>query len=172
MIPLLARLMSTVSFILLLNKKFGSYSFICHRVIIINAISFDRQKELDTLLLVKTSGGLDDLSGRLSNLTDAVAYSGNVEIVQKFIESVKEKRTDLNLQESLSQEAANSLISTLKVQLEHLRIISSERTSWEERSVAAKLAQKLQKYQRNKRWRKKRRKLVAEKISKVRQIVN
>ncbi|CAA7402695.1 unnamed protein product [Spirodela intermedia] len=124
------------------------------------------KKELDTLLLVRTSGGLDDLSGSLSNQTDAVAYSGNAEIVQEFIESIKEKRTDLNLQESLSQEAANSLIRILRVQLEHLRIISSEKSSWEERSVASRLAQRLQKYQRNKRWRKKRRKLVAEKISK------
>ena len=115
-----------------------------------------RQRELDVLHTVKAQGSFEDLSGDIS-----------IEIYEKFVRSIKEKNTGLDVLEPLAQEAANSLTRTLNVQLERINYRFSEKSSWEERSVVSRLSQKLQKYQRNKRWKKKRRKLIAEMISKV-----
>uniref|UniRef100_A0A1D1YXZ3 Programmed cell death protein 7 n=1 Tax=Anthurium amnicola TaxID=1678845 RepID=A0A1D1YXZ3_9ARAE len=125
------------------------------------------QKELDTILLVRKSECQDDVSdSSFSSPTDITKYYGYEDIVQEFSKAISEKRTSLNLQESLSLEAANSLIKILRDQLMPVSIISNQTSSWEERSVATRFAQKLQKFKRNKRWKKKKRKQIAEKISK------
>ncbi|MQL87722.1 hypothetical protein Taro_020268, partial [Colocasia esculenta] len=118
------------------------------------------QKELETILLFRKSDGHEKESGSLSE------YSSEEDIVRQFLKVIDDKGVDVNLQESLSLEAANSLIRTLRDQLAPFSIISSQTTSWEERSVVARLAQKLQKSKRNKRWRKTKRKQIVEKISK------
>ncbi|KAI3857337.1 hypothetical protein MKX03_028997 [Papaver bracteatum] len=79
------------------------------------------------------------------------------------------KSTDLEVQELLTVEAANSLMLNLKCQIEPFGIFSSETSRWEEKSAAVRLANKIQKCHRNKRWRKKKRKSVAEKLTKERE---
>lgn len=80
---------------------------------------------------------------------------------------LKENRICLNAQESLSLEAAHSLIATLRDQMVPFSTITSQTSPWEQRSMAVRLAQKLQKAKRNKRWRKRKRKYVAELLQKV-----
>ncbi|KAF8379622.1 hypothetical protein HHK36_029063 [Tetracentron sinense] len=117
------------------------------------------QKELEMMILMKeTIGSGEDV--------DKASLDASVNRLSKLI---KEKRINLKSQESLSMEAANSLISTLKGQLEPFNVLTSQTNSWEEKSAAFKLANKIQKSKRNKRWRKKKRKCIAEMLSKERE---
>lgn len=95
-----------------------------------------------------------------------VAYSSDSEKLQ-ISEILKEKRLSVDAQKALSLEAAHSLISALRNQLVPFSAITSETGPWEQRSMAVKLAQKMQKAKRNKRWKKKKRKHVAELLRKV-----
>ncbi|RZC85033.1 hypothetical protein C5167_047818 [Papaver somniferum] len=117
------------------------------------------QKKLEAILLCKgrseSAGEIDD-----ANLDSSII---------KISEVIKEKATNLEVQELLSVEAANSLLLNLKSQIEPLGICSSQTSQWEEKSAAVRLANKIQKYDRNKRWRKKKRKRVAEKLTKERE---
>ncbi|XP_078431753.1 U11/U12 small nuclear ribonucleoprotein [Wolffia australiana] len=117
-------------------------------------------KEVDALRLIKTSEALDGLPSSLSDQ----------KFVKGMIDSMKSKRLDLDIQQSLAKEAVRSLTITLRDQIHRLTRISSEKCSWEERSLATRLSQKLQKYQRNKRWKRKRRKLIAEQLFKEREM--
>lgn len=91
------------------------------------------------------------------------------DILLQFSEAVKAKRISLSAQESLTMEAARSIFSTLKNQLAPFSVITNQASPWEERSVAVKLAQKLQKSRRNKRWKKRKRKQAAELLRKERE---
>lgn len=84
-----------------------------------------------------------------------------------FSEFLKDKKIDLESQVVLSVEAANSLMAKLRVELEPFRAISHEMCPWEEKSAAIRLSNKICKSKRNKRWRKMKRKRVAEMIAKV-----
>ncbi|OAY84966.1 U11/U12 small nuclear ribonucleoprotein 59 kDa protein [Ananas comosus] len=84
-------------------------------------------------------------------------------------EIVNRKRINLDAQESLSIEAANSLCSHLKLLLGPLSSITNQASPWEERSAAVRLAQKRQKSVRNTRWRKRKRKQFAELLRKERE---
>lgn len=88
----------------------------------------------------------------------------------QIFETIKAKRISLDIQESLSLNAAKSLFFSLKNQLLPFSSIASGLASWEERSATVKLAQKFQKYKRNKHWKKKKRKRVAEMLRKVSQM--
>ncbi|XP_026377987.1 U11/U12 small nuclear ribonucleoprotein 59 kDa protein-like [Papaver somniferum] len=88
---------------------------------------------------------------------------------KRVTEKLTKKSTNLEVQELLSVEAANSLLLNLKSQIEPLGIFSSQTSQWEEKSAAVRLANKIQKCIRNKRWRKKKRKRVAEKLTKERE---
>ncbi|XP_077228164.1 U11/U12 small nuclear ribonucleoprotein isoform X2 [Tasmannia lanceolata] len=139
------------------------------------------QKELDMILLIKGSFGENPSPDHLlernlippsgaSFLTDGFLHStSNQALLHRFSEVIKMKRINLNVQESLSLEAANSLLSTLKSQLVPFNVITSQTSSWEERSAAAKLTNKLRKSKRNKRWKQRKRKRVAEIICKERE---
>ncbi|XP_039123258.1 U11/U12 small nuclear ribonucleoprotein 59 kDa protein [Dioscorea cayenensis subsp. rotundata] len=87
----------------------------------------------------------------------------------QIFETIKAKRISLDIQESLSLNAAKSLFFSLKNQLLPFSSIASGLASWEERSATVKLAQKFQKYKRNKHWKKKKRKRVAEMLRKERE---
>ncbi|KAI3975183.1 hypothetical protein MKX01_020584 [Papaver californicum] len=120
------------------------------------------QKELEMILLCK---GSRESAGEMDN--------ANLDSsVLKISQVIKEKETNLEVQELLSVEAANSLLLNLKSQIEPLGIFSSHTIQWEEKSAAVRLANKIQKYNRNKRWRKKKRKRVAEKLTKERERFN
>ncbi|KAK3026729.1 hypothetical protein RJ639_042182 [Escallonia herrerae] len=109
------------------------------------------QKELDTLIKVK--------DGKGSNETTSCVLS-------KYLE---DNRIDLASQESLSLEAASALITKLRVALEPFKVVTDDASPWEDKSGAVRLAQKLQKNKRNKLWRKRKRKRVAEGLAKERE---
>ena len=72
--------------------------------------------------------------------------------VSEFLKYLEDKRIDLETQESLSMEAANSLMSKIRAQLEPFRYVVGEASPWEEKSAAARLPNKIKKSKRNKLW--------------------
>ncbi|XP_068330692.1 U11/U12 small nuclear ribonucleoprotein 59 kDa protein-like isoform X1 [Pyrus communis] len=111
------------------------------------------QKELQMLQLIKDGKGSDD--GEAS--------------VGGFSEYLKERRVNVESQVSLSVEAANALMAKLQVELEPFRMITHEMCPWEEKSAVVRLANKMHKTKRNKRWRKAKRKRIAEMIAEERE---
>ena len=69
----------------------------------------------------------------------------------------------MELQESRSVEAAAGLMEKLRAQLHPFRLDTDESSLWE----AVRLSGKLSKAKRNKQWRKRKRKRVAESLAKV-----
>ncbi|KAJ6675285.1 hypothetical protein OIU85_011449 [Salix viminalis] len=110
------------------------------------------QKELEFLMTIKSTEGSVEDGERES--TDPHACW--------FYEYLKERRIDLEAQESLSVNAANALMSRLRAQLEPFRVIIDDATPWEEKSMAARLSNKILKSKRNKLWRKRKRQRAAE----------
>ncbi|KMZ73316.1 hypothetical protein ZOSMA_14G00780 [Zostera marina] len=90
---------------------------------------------------------------------------------ERFAEEIKKRGLGLDLQELISLDAAKSVYSSLVDQMTPLRaVVDTDRPGlWEERSEAVGLKQKLHKYKRNKKWKKKKRKRIAEMILKERE---
>lgn len=110
------------------------------------------QKELEMLMTIKsTEGSVEDREGES---TDPYACG--------LYEYLKDRKIDLEAQESLSVNAANALMSRLRAQLEPFRVIIDDSTPWEEKSMAARLSNKILKSKRNKLWRKRKRQCAAE----------
>lgn len=116
-----------------------------------------RQKELETLTVLK------DVKGSVEDI-DIGSRDPPVSAFSKYLE---DRRIDLKPQEMLSVEAANSLMAKLTAQLEPFRYIANETTPWEEKSAAVRLVSKAHKSKRNKMWRKRKRKRIAEMVAKV-----
>ncbi|XP_024440050.1 U11/U12 small nuclear ribonucleoprotein 59 kDa protein isoform X2 [Populus trichocarpa] len=115
------------------------------------------QKELEMLMTIKsTEGSVEEGEGES---TDPYACG--------LYEYLKDRKIDLEAQESLSVNAANALMSRLKAQLEPFRVIIDDVTPWEEKSMAARLSNKILKSKRNKLWRKRKRQRAAEIHTKV-----
>lgn len=117
------------------------------------------KKELEILMMIKDGKGCvqDEDSG-----TDAI-------FIDRFKKILKDKRISLESQESLSVDAVNALMSKLRAQLEPFRVIVDEATPWEEKSAVVRLSNKIQKNKRNKLWRKRKRKRIAEMLTKERE---
>lgn len=81
---------------------------------------------------------------------------------RRFIELASEMKISQDTHESLATDAANYLCSQLQHLLAPISPAINQGGPWEERSAMVRLAQKLQKSKRNKRWRKRKRKHVAE----------
>ncbi|KAF9591523.1 hypothetical protein IFM89_004577 [Coptis chinensis] len=114
------------------------------------------KKELEVLVLSKENSGTLDIA------SDDVS----VHLVSEILNG---KGVSLEMQESQSLEAANSLLSVLKGQLEPLNVLMSQTSAWEEKSAAVRLSNKIHKYKRNKLWRKRKRKHIAEMVVKERE---
>lgn len=100
--------------------------------------------------------------------TNDVENGCSSELASELLKYLEENKIDLAMQESRSLEAANDVISKLRVEVEPFRVITdSASCSWEEKSAAMRLANKIQKNKRNKLWRKRKRKRVAEMLAKV-----
>ncbi|PKA63374.1 hypothetical protein AXF42_Ash005269 [Apostasia shenzhenica] len=132
-------------------------------------------KELQGINLIKRFNGnseADKLSSNHLGRLDMVSHSndsfGN-ERVPEIAKIIKEKRVSLDVQECLSLEAANRIAVTIKNELSQFSAITNEAGPWEEKSTAVKLVQKMRKYKRNKRWRKRKRKHVSQLIFKERE---
>ncbi|XP_057980309.1 U11/U12 small nuclear ribonucleoprotein 59 kDa protein isoform X2 [Malania oleifera] len=126
----------------------------------------DRLKELrDTINLAKAMQKELEMFSVLKDVNRPIEYvdNGSTETsVSKFSELLKDRGISLTSQESLSVEATNSLILKLRAHLEPFRVITDERSPWEEKSAAVRLCNKMQKSKRNKLWRKRKRKRLAE----------
>ncbi|KAI4314177.1 hypothetical protein L6164_027112 [Bauhinia variegata] len=117
------------------------------------------QKELEMLMMIKEGKGSEE-----------DAKDGSTEpSVSMFLKCVEDRRVGVETQESLAVEAANALMSELRAKLEPFRYIVDEASPWEEKSAAARLANKLHKSRRNKLWRKRKRKRIAEKLAEERE---
>ncbi|XP_048139889.1 U11/U12 small nuclear ribonucleoprotein 59 kDa protein isoform X2 [Rhodamnia argentea] len=89
--------------------------------------------------------------------------------VRVFLKHVEDGGVGLDLQEMRSLEAANSLISKLRAQLVPFKVVTDEASPWEEKSAVFRLSGKLSKSRRNKLWRKRKRRRVAEQQMKERE---
>ncbi|KAK9757881.1 hypothetical protein RND81_01G192800 [Saponaria officinalis] len=112
----------------------------------------------------------------LMKVKEAKGYEGNVEKVDglsikrsdfdDFYKIIEGNGIDLGAQESISVNAANGLMSKLRFLLEPFRVVADEGSPWEEKSVAVRLNDKINKSRRNRLWRKRKRRRVAEMLSK------
>ncbi|XP_074272886.1 U11/U12 small nuclear ribonucleoprotein 59 kDa protein [Silene latifolia] len=118
------------------------------------------QTELEMLMKVK------EAKGCVGNVDNVDGQSGKSLDFEKFNEFMEECRIDLGAQEMISVEAANGLMSKLRFLLEPFRVVTDEGSPWEEKSVAVKLNDKINKSKRNKQWRKRKRRRVAEMLAK------
>lgn len=98
---------------------------------------------------------------------EEIENGSNNHCVSMFSKYLEDTRTDLEFQERFSVEAANSLMAKLRAQLVPFRFVSDETTSWEEKSFAVRLVNKAHKSKRNKLWRKRKRKRIAERLAQV-----
>uniref|UniRef100_A0A1J3EP61 U11/U12 small nuclear ribonucleoprotein 59 kDa protein n=1 Tax=Noccaea caerulescens TaxID=107243 RepID=A0A1J3EP61_NOCCA len=111
------------------------------------------EKELEALRMIKDAKG-----GSMESLEQGSGSGSGAECL-RYLQGMK---MDLEQQEILSVEAANSLMATLRAQLEPFRFVVDENTPWEEKSAAVRLACKMKKSKRNKLWKKRKRRRVAE----------
>ncbi|KAL0428799.1 UNVERIFIED_CONTAM: U11/U12 small nuclear ribonucleoprotein [Sesamum radiatum] len=113
------------------------------------------QKELEMLIWMKereaTNEDEDKEHGDMSK--------------DRFSKFMKDNQIEVEFQESMSLNIANAIMSKLRFQLEPFRVITDENSPWEEKSAAKRLADKMQKYRRNKLWRRRKRKRIAENLS-------
>ncbi|XP_048325037.1 U11/U12 small nuclear ribonucleoprotein 59 kDa protein isoform X2 [Ziziphus jujuba] len=123
----------------------------------------------DTIDLAKAMGKelhmLMSIEDGKRSMEDADIVSNDAS-VGGFSQLLEDRSIDLESQISLSLRAANSLMSKLRVQLEPCRLITDEMAPWEEKSAAFRLSNKIRKSKRNKHWRKKKRKRIAETFAK------
>ncbi|CAA0820741.1 U11/U12 small nuclear ribonucleoprotein 59 kDa protein [Striga hermonthica] len=89
--------------------------------------------------------------------------------IDRFLEFMKDNKIDLEFQESMSLNSANAIMSKLRYQLEPFRVVTDGNTPWEEKSAVKRLADKMEKYKRNKLWRKRKRRRVAENLARERE---
>lgn len=115
-------------------------------------------KELEILMMIKDGKGCVQ--------DEDEDHGSNSSSIHRFKQILKDKKISLESQESLSVEAVNALMSKLRAQLEPFRVTMAETTPWEEKSAVVRLSNKIQKYKRNKLWRKRKRKQIAEKLTK------
>ncbi|KAL3517228.1 hypothetical protein ACH5RR_024130 [Cinchona calisaya] len=126
----------------------------------------DRLKDLhDTFNLAKAMEKELEMLIMLKNGEETSEVDNSVKNFGKLMEEI---RVNLDSRELLALEAANALVSKLSVQLQPFRVVAGENSPWEEKSALVKLSDKMQKYKRNKLWRKRKRKQVAEKVAKER----
>ncbi|CAO2186279.1 unnamed protein product [Urochloa humidicola] len=88
--------------------------------------------------------------------------------LRRFVELARSMGVSQDTHESMAADAANYLCHQLQQLLAPISSATNQSGPWEERSAMVRLAQKLQKAKRNKRWRKRKRKHVAELFEKER----
>ncbi|KAK9074273.1 hypothetical protein SSX86_006870 [Deinandra increscens subsp. villosa] len=89
--------------------------------------------------------------------------------IGRFSKFLEDSGKSLDTQEKISLEAANGLIMKLRNELEPFRVITDDKTPWEEKSAVVRLSNKMQKHKRNKLWRKRKRRRNGEMLAKERE---
>ncbi|XP_021737761.1 U11/U12 small nuclear ribonucleoprotein 59 kDa protein-like [Chenopodium quinoa] len=100
------------------------------------------------------------------NDDDGVDGSIDSSKIDDFCRFFEDNRIDLGAQELILIEAANGLMSKLRFLLEPLKFVTDDGTPWEEKFVVVRLSDKINKSKRNKLWRKRKRRRVAESLAK------
>ncbi|KAF5946266.1 hypothetical protein HYC85_016494 [Camellia sinensis] len=115
------------------------------------------KKELEGLIRIKDSKG---------STVDVDTGSTETSLLSlpRFLD---DNKIDLLSRESCPLQAANAIISKLGAQLKPFGVVTNETSPWEEKSAAVRLANKMQKSKRNKNWRKRKRRRIAEMLAKV-----
>ncbi|XP_038877454.1 U11/U12 small nuclear ribonucleoprotein 59 kDa protein isoform X1 [Benincasa hispida] len=113
------------------------------------------QKELEMLMIVKEGNSSEQSADNLPNGSS----------IGEFSDYLKDRRINSELQESRSVEIAAALMKRLRAQLHPFSLATDESSL----SEAVKLSGKLLKAKRNKQWRKKKRKRIAESLAKERE---
>ncbi|XP_027355902.1 U11/U12 small nuclear ribonucleoprotein 59 kDa protein isoform X2 [Abrus precatorius] len=98
-----------------------------------------------------------------------VKHGSNEPYIEGFQKCLEDNRVNVETQELLAVETATSLMSKLRAQLEPFRYVADDASPWEEKSAVARFENKVHKSKRNKLWRKKKRKRVAEMLAKERE---
>ncbi|KAL6569571.1 hypothetical protein OROMI_014085 [Orobanche minor] len=90
---------------------------------------------------------------------------GSYMSMDRFTMFMKDNQIELEFQESMSLDTANAIMSKLRFQLEPFRVVTDGNTQWEEKSAVKRLADKMEKYKRNKLWRRRKRRRIAENVA-------
>lgn len=117
------------------------------------------EKELEMLIAIK--GGNQSL--------EQTEDEGCETAMGRFLKFLENNRITLDTREKISVEAANALMAKLKNEVEPFKVISDDKTPWEEKSAAVRLANKMQKHKRNKLWRKRKRRRIGKMLAKERE---
>ncbi|CAL4959108.1 unnamed protein product [Urochloa decumbens] len=125
--------------------------------------------ELEEIAATKNSS---DATAQDSDSSSAKVPSGSGDSSEdkplRFVELARSMGVSQDTHESMATDAANYLCHQLQQLLAPISSAINQSGPWEERSAMVRLAQKLQKAKRNKRWRKRKRKHVAELFEKER----
>ncbi|XP_047963772.1 U11/U12 small nuclear ribonucleoprotein 59 kDa protein isoform X1 [Salvia hispanica] len=115
------------------------------------------EKEMEMLIQMKEEGFEISESEDLGR--------GNISMT-RFSKFMKDNCIGVEFQEMMTLSAVNAVMSKLRFLLEPFRVVAYENSPWEEKSAVKRLADKMEKYKRNKLWRKRKRRRVAEKLAK------
>ncbi|KAF5191689.1 U11/U12 small nuclear ribonucleoprotein, partial [Thalictrum thalictroides] len=127
----------------------------------------DLRETLDLAKSMKKE--LEVLNMSKETCNEEVNDDGDCDSVRLFTKVLEEKKINMEMQELQSVEAVNSLIAKMNSQIEPFNVLMSQNCSWEEKYAVARLTSKIQKYKRNKSWRKRKRKRIAEMLVKERE---
>ncbi|KAF0921175.1 hypothetical protein E2562_039222 [Oryza meyeriana var. granulata] len=118
--------------------------------------------ELEEITLARNSGDASAQEPDLSSAKSSSELDGSSDMSRHFVEHARAMKLSQETHESMATDAANYLFSQLQNLLAPIYPAVNQGGPWEERSAMIRLSQKLQKSKRNKRWRKRKRKHVAE----------
>ncbi|KAL6575683.1 hypothetical protein OROHE_001060, partial [Orobanche hederae] len=128
-----------------------------------------RLKELyDTLNLAKAMQKELEMLSQMKErerTTKDEGKGGSYMSMDRFTMFMKDNQIELEFQESMSLDTANAIMSKLRFQLEPFRVVTDGNTQWEEKSAVKRLADKMEKYKRNKLWRRRKRRRIAENVA-------
>ncbi|KAL5228393.1 hypothetical protein ABZP36_016658 [Zizania latifolia] len=125
--------------------------------------------ELEDITLARNSGDASMQEPEVSSAKILTEPDGSsADRTWNFVELARDMKISQDTHESLATDAANYICSQLQNLLAPIYPAVNQGVRWEERSVMIRLTQKLQKSKRNKRWRKRKRKHVAELFQKER----
>ncbi|OEL22497.1 U11/U12 small nuclear ribonucleoprotein 59 kDa protein [Dichanthelium oligosanthes] len=122
--------------------------------------------ELEEIAATRNPGDATAQESDSSSAKPPSGSSGDKSL--RFVELARSMGVSQDVHESMATDAANYLCHQLQHLLAPISSAISQSGPWEERSAMVRLTQKLQKAKRNKRWRKRKRKHVAELFQKER----
>ncbi|XP_010669704.2 U11/U12 small nuclear ribonucleoprotein 59 kDa protein isoform X1 [Beta vulgaris subsp. vulgaris] len=118
------------------------------------------KKELEMMMKMK------EAKGYIGKGNDGVDGSIDGLELDEYLKFFEDNKIDFDAQELILVEVANGVMSKLRFLLEPFRVVTDDGIPWEEKSSVVRLRDKINKSKRNKLWRKKKRRRVAELLAK------